>query len=97
MSLTLLVLQVPNPPDGWEKAGIVTILVLAVFLIGTAFLREWVVTGTRYKAKEEDCNMLRKDNEALRADNMRLWGEKVEDAKESGELARAILRVREHG
>lgn len=91
MLVFFLVLQMPPaPPEGWDKVGIVTVLVIAVFVVGTAFLREWVVPGARYKAKEEECNAFREENNSLRADNMTLWREKVDDAREAGELARLI-------
>lgn len=45
----------PAPPTGWERVGIVTLLVVAIFVIGLAFLRPWVVVIKQYTDKVAEC------------------------------------------
>lgn len=55
-SLQLLLSQMPPPPPaGWERIGIVTLLVLAIFVIGLAFFRPWVVVIKQYTDKVTEC------------------------------------------
>lgn len=42
-----------------------------------------------------DCDKCEKERDALRAEIKTLWAEKVEDAKESEELAKAYLKLRQ--
>lgn len=84
-------LQNPIDPgylSGFDKLGIVAILVGIILLGGMAFVREWVVPGSRYDEKVAECQKLAEEN-------ARLWREKVEDAKESEVIAKAYIRNRE--
>ncbi len=47
MEALALLQALPPPPTGWERAGIVTILVAALFFGALAFYREWIVPGSR--------------------------------------------------
>lgn len=60
---------------------------LLAFALLAAYM-EWWVPGVRYRAKIAEC-------QALTVENKQLWNEKVEDAKETAELAKAFLKVRE--
>lgn len=51
------------PPEGWEKVGIITLLVIAISLVGWVFLSQKVVPGMWYQAKVQEC-----DEERERAD-----------------------------
>ena len=86
--LALLMQLSATSASGWERVGIVGLLVTGITIVGLAFQMEWVVPGGRYKEKTAEC-------EKLREDNMRLWAEKVEDAKESEMVAKAYIRIRE--
>lgn len=67
---TLFAQMPPNPPVGWERAGIVTILIVVGFTMALAFLRPWVVVISQYRAKEAECEQERKraEEERNRAD-----------------------------
>lgn len=70
-STYLLLSQMPPaPPTGWERVGIVTLLVVAIFVIGLAFFRPWVVVIQQYTEKAEECEKYRamSEHERQRAD-----------------------------
>lgn len=60
---------------------------LLAFALFGAYM-EWWVPGVRYRAKIAEC-------QALTVENKELWNEKVQDAKETAELAKAFLKARE--
>lgn len=76
----------PAPPSGWERAGIVTILVVGFCVTGWAFLRKWVVPGYMYEAKDKECMELRTALDAERE-------QRLKDALDSKATLEATNRV----
>jgi uncharacterized protein HemX len=60
--------QVPAPDyfASWEQAGIVTVLVAAIFIVGAAFLRGWVVPKGQNDRERERADKAEAQNEKLR-------------------------------
>ncbi len=60
--------QVPAPDyfASWEQAGIVTVLVATIFVIGAAFLRGWVVPKGQNDRERERADKSEAANEKLR-------------------------------
>jgi hypothetical protein len=70
--------------DLLQNLGLIGVLTIA--LLGR--YRGWWVDGPTHRKTEERCGV-------LQAENTTLWKEKVEDAKEQGELAKAYMKLRE--
>lgn len=90
MDILLWALQLPPPPPAtWERVGIITLLVTTICIVGFAFLKQWVVPGTFYRAKEAECLSLRQalDEERDRS---------LQAAKDTQMIAEALVRAREH-
>lgn len=87
--MKMLLTQItPEAASAWADVPLAALLIAALVIGATAFVREWIVAGTRYKAKEEECEILLQENKQL-------WREKVDDAGESAKIARAYIELRE--
>lgn len=90
MSVIMMAMQISGPEilAGWEQAGVVSILMIALVLVTLSFWREWVVSGKRYA---QDIERERAEKEQYKSEVQELTKEFVRNMEEQRHTVREVI------